>query len=379
MFERNGGARPWQNQLSGTPEQVVEKMRPFGGIGFRHFIVGFPAPYRRRVDGAPHRPRSSPSSRAAERTTDAGHPPRRRHGRHEARPRLRDAGRAVELTVDRERRPTTPRSTGCSCAPTSTRCSTRWPGSSTRERGWGVAGDTRTGARDVRALRRADLVHGRRRRPGHARPPQPACCATAPRLTDATAAMASALGISARILPATDDRVAHADRDRRRRPRVPGLLRSAAPGARGPRRPLLGRPPTPTPAALDAIADAELVVIGPSNPIVSIGPILALPGVREAVAAAARRGRGQPDHRRARRSRGPPTGCWPRSATSRRALGVARAVRRPRRSLRHRRGRCRPRPAIESEHGDAVSVLPTVMRTDADRAALAEALIGEAR
>jgi LPPG:FO 2-phospho-L-lactate transferase len=34
------------------------------------------------------------------------------------------------------------------------------------------------------------------------------------------------------------------------------------------------------------LRDAELVVIGPSNPIVSIGPILAIPGIREAVAAA---------------------------------------------------------------------------------------------
>jgi LPPG:FO 2-phospho-L-lactate transferase len=37
---------------------------------------------------------------------------------------------------------------------------------------------------------------------------------------------------------------------------------------------------------LDAIAGADLVVIGPSNPIVSIGPILALAGLREAVASA---------------------------------------------------------------------------------------------
>jgi alkanesulfonate monooxygenase SsuD/methylene tetrahydromethanopterin reductase-like flavin-dependent oxidoreductase (luciferase family) len=45
MFARNGNARRWQNQLIGTPEQVVEMMRPFLGIGFRHFIVGFPSPY----------------------------------------------------------------------------------------------------------------------------------------------------------------------------------------------------------------------------------------------------------------------------------------------------------------------------------------------
>jgi len=45
MFEHNGRAEPWKNQLVGTAEQVAEKMRPFLDIGFRHFIVGFPSPY----------------------------------------------------------------------------------------------------------------------------------------------------------------------------------------------------------------------------------------------------------------------------------------------------------------------------------------------
>jgi LPPG:FO 2-phospho-L-lactate transferase len=41
----------------------------------------------------------------------------------------------------------------------------------------------------------------------------------------------------------------------------------------------------PAPGVLDAIAEAERVVIAPSNPIVSIGPVLAVPGVRDAVVA----------------------------------------------------------------------------------------------
>ena len=45
IFEHNGRAEPWKNQLVGTPEQVAEAMRPFLGIGFRHFIIGFPSPY----------------------------------------------------------------------------------------------------------------------------------------------------------------------------------------------------------------------------------------------------------------------------------------------------------------------------------------------
>jgi LPPG:FO 2-phospho-L-lactate transferase len=41
----------------------------------------------------------------------------------------------------------------------------------------------------------------------------------------------------------------------------------------------------PTPGVLDAIAAAETVVVAPSNPIVSIGPVMAVPGIREAVEA----------------------------------------------------------------------------------------------
>jgi len=41
----------------------------------------------------------------------------------------------------------------------------------------------------------------------------------------------------------------------------------------------------PAPGVLEAIAAAEVLVLPPSNPVVSIGTILAVPGVREAVAA----------------------------------------------------------------------------------------------
>jgi LPPG:FO 2-phospho-L-lactate transferase len=41
----------------------------------------------------------------------------------------------------------------------------------------------------------------------------------------------------------------------------------------------------PAPGVLEALADAARVVIAPSNPLVSIAPVLAVPGVREAVMA----------------------------------------------------------------------------------------------
>ena len=46
---------------------------------------------------------------------------------------------------------------------------------------------------------------------------------------------------------------------------------------------------TASPAALAAIADADVILVAPSNPVVSIGTILAVPGIREALADASAR------------------------------------------------------------------------------------------
>ena len=43
----------------------------------------------------------------------------------------------------------------------------------------------------------------------------------------------------------------------------------------------------PSEQVLTAIADADAIVIGPSNPLASIAPILAVPGIHDALAAAA--------------------------------------------------------------------------------------------
>jgi LPPG:FO 2-phospho-L-lactate transferase len=44
----------------------------------------------------------------------------------------------------------------------------------------------------------------------------------------------------------------------------------------------------PAPGVLEAIAEADVVLLAPSNPVVSIGPILAVPGVRDALRRAPR-------------------------------------------------------------------------------------------
>ena len=103
-------------------------------------------------------------------------------------------------------------------------------------------------------------------------------------MSEATAEIARAFGLDVTILPMTDDPL-------RTRVETPdGLIdfqeylvkRRAADPFRGIK--LAGiEDAKPAPAVIDAITKAEGVVIAPSNPIVSIGPILALPGVRQAL------------------------------------------------------------------------------------------------
>jgi LPPG:FO 2-phospho-L-lactate transferase len=106
------------------------------------------------------------------------------------------------------------------------------------------------------------------------------------RPTDAQAQIARRLGVEARVLPMCDTPV-------RTQVMTPG-------GQRGLQEYLIldgGQPQVlgvqlegieaaePTPEVLEALRDAEVIVVGPSNPVISIGPILAVPGIREAIAA----------------------------------------------------------------------------------------------
>lgn len=45
IFEHNGHAEPWKGEIIGSPAQVIEVMRRYVDIGFRHFVCGFPSPY----------------------------------------------------------------------------------------------------------------------------------------------------------------------------------------------------------------------------------------------------------------------------------------------------------------------------------------------
>ncbi len=106
-------------------------------------------------------------------------------------------------------------------------------------------------------------------------------------LSEVTAEVTAAFGVGVRLLPATDDRVetriATVDgRDlhfqeywvrERARPEVASVRLEGAARAQ------------PAAGVLQALADAEVVLLAPSNPVVSIDTILAVPGIREAVLA----------------------------------------------------------------------------------------------
>jgi len=158
------------------------------------------------------------------------------------------------------------------------------------ERGWGLAGET---WRSMEALERFGAV----------RPPGSSAGGTwfglgdqdlathlyrthrlqeGARLTDVTAEVARAYGVGVRLLPVTDDpvrtmvqvagegEIGFQDYFVRRHHQVPitGVRFDGADAA------------TVAPEAIDALSGAELIVIAPSNPIVSVGPVLAVPGVR---------------------------------------------------------------------------------------------------
>ena len=106
-------------------------------------------------------------------------------------------------------------------------------------------------------------------------------------LTEAHGAVVNALGVAARVLPMAHEpvatRVLHGGRLLAFQEYM--IVHGAAPPVEGVQLDGVERA-RPTDAVLAALADAELIVIGPSNPVASIGPILALPGMREALRGA---------------------------------------------------------------------------------------------
>jgi LPPG:FO 2-phospho-L-lactate transferase len=154
-----------------------------------------------------------------------------------------------------------------------------------RERGWGRREETFRATEEVRAYDPAaawfnlgDLDLGTHLF-------RTARLASGATLSSVTAAIAERFGIGARLLPMSDDPVTTritvvADGEeldlhfqdywvrRRARDEVKAVRYEGAGVAR------------PAPGVLESIARAEAIVLCPSNPVASIGPILAVPGIR---------------------------------------------------------------------------------------------------
>ncbi len=149
------------------------------------------------------------------------------------------------------------------------------------ERGWGLAGETwrcqealrRLGAETWFQLGDSDLAT-------HLYRSERLCRGAA--LSQVTAEIARRLGVKAAIVPMSNDPVRTKVRTalgelefqtyfvrRRARDRVLGVRFEGAARA------------VPAPGVIEAIEEARAVILCPSNPIISIGPILAVPGIRK--------------------------------------------------------------------------------------------------
>jgi LPPG:FO 2-phospho-L-lactate transferase len=107
------------------------------------------------------------------------------------------------------------------------------------------------------------------------------------RLTEAHASVVEALGVRARVLPMCDEAVPTQVlyRDRWMSFQEYYIAERPAGPPEGVELPGIEQA-RPTPEVLAAIAGADTIVIGPSNPVISVGPILAVPGLRDALLAA---------------------------------------------------------------------------------------------
>jgi LPPG:FO 2-phospho-L-lactate transferase len=153
------------------------------------------------------------------------------------------------------------------------------------ERGWGVRGDSARALERARSLGHdawfwlGDLDIGLHLA-------RTEWLRSGLRLSAVTERLGRALGLADRLLPVTDERlrtiietpdgdldfqtyyVRHGHRDD-----VVGIRFHGADVA------------VPAPGVVDALSQAAAIIIAPSNPLISIGPILAVPGIRDALSA----------------------------------------------------------------------------------------------
>jgi LPPG:FO 2-phospho-L-lactate transferase len=164
---------------------------------------------------------------------------------------------------------------------------TFWLADRIDERGWGLAGDSFATMEGLRALGE-DVWFNLGDRDLAICLWRAARLARGERLTDVAEALRRSLGVPARVLPMTDRSVrTYVEARGAWHPFQEFMIRERAEGPVGGVTFMGAGVAEPTQEVLEALAGADAIVIGPSNPVISIGPILALNGMREAIAAAA--------------------------------------------------------------------------------------------
>jgi len=160
---------------------------------------------------------------------------------------------------------------------------TFWLADQIDERGWGLDGDTFAVMDGLRGLGvdvwfnlgDRDLAIGLERQ---------RALQEGVRLTVAQARIAAAFGLDARVLPMTDRPVrTRVMADGSWWPLQEFMIRLRGEGPVQDVDFRHARAARPTPEVLEALRSARAIVIGPSNPIISIGPILAVPGLAAAI------------------------------------------------------------------------------------------------
>jgi LPPG:FO 2-phospho-L-lactate transferase len=152
-------------------------------------------------------------------------------------------------------------------------------------KGWGIRGETFHALKRLTGYGRGNWFNlGDRDLATHIH--RTAMLAEGKTLSQAAESIRMSLGVKARILPMSDDPVPTIIESnegplhfqeylvkRRAEPIVKSIRFEGAESAR------------PAPGVLEAIREARRILICPSNPLISIGPILAIPGVREELRA----------------------------------------------------------------------------------------------
>jgi LPPG:FO 2-phospho-L-lactate transferase len=247
-----------------------------------------------------------------------------------------------------------------------------------RERGWGRAGETFHAMEAMRASGRIDAWFNLGDRDLATHVVRTQLLHEGRSLSQATAELCATLfGLTPAVIPMTDDAVTTridvfdpAGEPLDLHFQEYWVQRHAVDPVKGIRFEGVERA-SPAPGVLDAIARADVLLLCPSNPVVSIGPILAVPGVRDAVAA----------------RRGPVVGVspivggaplagmadrlMPVAGLEVSALGAARAYRDLLSGWVIDERDAETARAIADELGIAVAVTDTVMRDDDVAAAVA--------